>query len=691
MTFHPILSFLSQRAQREVTVTPGDDLGVALAASYDSGAGEGGAEVVSHVDGRLYITNGAEDRIDVVEAASGARLTSLDLSAVPGYAGITSVSASATGIAVAVEIDADVSPKGVVAFFAPDGTFQGTVEVGNLPDMVTHSADGSRVFVANEGEPADGADPMGSISVIDVATRTAQTFDFSQFDAQVDALREAGVRIFPGSLPSTDFEPEYIAEADGKLIVTLQEANAVAIFDLDAMRFDAILPLGTLDHATSPLDASDRDGAIDIRTYEALAGLRMPDAVAAAQIGGATYVLTANEGDDRGDAFVFDADDGAYDGDDRGDAARVGDILDGMDTGNPVQFRDGALVRDVTFDAALYSYLQGPEGAGLDRLTVSVIDGDTDGDGDIDVLHSYGTRSFTIFDLSGNVVFDSGADFERIIAENRVPNAFNNDDFPSGDPTLIDENRSDNKGPEPEAIEIGEVGGRTLAFIGLERDSGIMIYDISDPANASFVDYIDGAALGNFGPEVITFIPAQDSATGLAQIAVSYEVSGTTAVYDLEFGAGFSGTRGRDDIAGTLGDDSIRGDAGRDTIAGHDGDDMIDAGRGRDLVLGGPGDDRIMGGAGRDTIEGGTGDDVLGGGHGRDVFVFALGDGADRIQDFGRGDLIDMTATGLAFDDLTVTASGPGQVVVDYGDAGDRIEITLAQGGADLGEDAFIF
>lgn len=732
-------SHLWSKKKAAVTVTPNDDLGVEQATNYDSGVGEGGSEVVSHFDGKLYVTNGEEDRIDVVDAETGTLLQSIDLTVIPGYDGVNSVSVSEHGIAVAVEgepveVVSPVMPEGQiqnangsVALFDFDGNLQQTFEAGNLPDMVTFSQDGSMIFVANEGEPTEFGDPAGSISVIDVQSGVTQTFDFSEFDNQADDLRDAGVRIFPGSLPSKDFEPEYIAESDGKLIVTLQESNAVAIFDLDSMSFDGIVPLGTIDHSVSPLDASDRDDAINIQTYDNLVGLRMPDAVAATEIGGETYFLTANEGDDRGDAFVYDEDDAEYDGDNRGDAARVGDILDGMASGNFVQFRDGNDVTDITLDEDLVTYLEGLDGSGLERLNVSVIDGDTDGDGDIDVLHAYGSRSFTIFDLDGNVVFDSGDDFEQIIAENRVPNAFNNDDFPSDDPEVIDENRSDNKGPEPEAIEVGEVGGRTLAFIGLERDSGIMIYDISDPENSEFVDYIESPEFGNVSPEVIDFIPAEESASGVAQIAVSYEVSGTTAVYDLEFGAEFQGTRRADQIDGTIGNDEIDGKSGRDMIEGNGGDDEIEAGAGRDTVNGGAGDDTVdggrgrddisggsgddlilggrgrdelsgdtgndtvFGGRGRDTIDGGEGDDLLGGGLGRDTFVFDLGDGTDEIIDFGRRDTVDMTSTGLSFGDLTLTELNPRQFIVEYGEMGDEIEITLAGRSFELTEDHFSF
>ena len=83
------------------------------------------------------------------------------------------------------------------------------------------------------------------------------------------------------------------------------------------------------------------------------------------------------------------------------------------------------------------------------------------------------------------MIYDSGEDLEKII-EARALAIFNSD----GTPATFD-TRSDNKGPEPEAIAIGKVFGRTYAFIGLERAGGIMIYDISDPFKPFFVDYVN--------------------------------------------------------------------------------------------------------------------------------------------------------------------------------------------------------
>ena len=398
-------------------------------------------------------------------------------------------------ITVDAPLDPEYAQNGIVALYDFDGSLLDTYEVGNLPDMVTFSKDGTQIFVANEGENQGDIDPAGSISVIDLATDAVTTTGFEAFDAVADDLVAAGVRLFPGETPSTDFEPEYIAEGGGLLYVALQEANALGVYDLGSASFTDILPLGTLDHSIEGqgLDPSDKDDEIDIQTAP-VQGLRMPDAIATVEISGDVYILTANEGDAR------DADE------------RIEDL-----TLDPTAFPDAE---------ALQAKKE------LGRLEVSTIDGDTDGDGDFDALFSYGSRSFTIYDTSGNVVFDSGDGFEQKIAEIRPANAFNNQDFPSDAPDVVDENRSDNKGPEPEAIETGVIGDETFAFIGLERDSGVMIYNITDPANAEFAAYIEGN--GNVSPEIISFVPATESLTGSDQIVVSYEVSGTTAIYDLD-------------------------------------------------------------------------------------------------------------------------------------------------------------
>lgn len=484
--------------------------------SFDSGSGEGGSEVVAWEGDRLFVTNGAESRIDVFSVSTGEKVGEIDLSDILGFAGVNSVAVKNGVLVAAVETALNVvegqplvANNGYAAFFsAASLNALGRVEVGVLPDMATFTPDGNKVLVANEGEPDSdaGFDAPGGVSIIDISAgvenASAIHLGFEQFDGQEEALREQGVRIFPDKAPSVDFEPEYIAVSpDGsKAFVTLQEANTVAVIDLANNAVSELLPLGVVDHLNgivtasgevipAPLDPSDRDDAINIQPHPVF-GIRMPDAIAAFEVDGTVYFATANEGDARDeDARVKDLD------------------LD------PEAFPNAAELQ---------------EDAELGRLTVSTIDGDTDGDGLHEALYAYGSRSFSIFDEQGNLIFDSGADFEQIIAELN-PELFNSDHE-------VDEfdNRSDNKGPEPEAIAVGEMGGRLYAFIGLERDSGIMIYNIDEPANSHFVGYVNSRELGHTGPEIIEFVPSAESVSGMPQLAVSYEVSGTTVLYDLE-------------------------------------------------------------------------------------------------------------------------------------------------------------
>ncbi|MGB5592754.1 MAG: PEP-CTERM sorting domain-containing protein, partial [Crocosphaera sp.] len=104
------------------------------------------------------------------------------------------------------------------------------------------------------------------------------------------------------------------------------------------------------------------------------------------------------------------------------------------------------------------------------------------------------------------------------------------------------DNRSDDKGPEPEAITIGVVGEQIYAFIGLERIGGIMVYNVTDPNNPFFVTYtnnrdftqdVTSPLAGDLGPEGLLFIDPEDSPTDSPLLVVTNEVSGTTSIYGV--------------------------------------------------------------------------------------------------------------------------------------------------------------
>ncbi|HSM83176.1 MAG TPA: choice-of-anchor I family protein, partial [Nodosilinea sp.] len=504
-------------------------------ATYETGVFDASAaEIVVHdpVTQRLFVVNASAPTVEVLDISDPNNLTKLfDIDPSAFGAGANSVAIANGIVAVAIEAVEKTDP-GSVVFFDIDGNFLNAVTVGALPDMLTFTPDGTKVLVANEGEPNDDytIDPEGSISIIDLSGGVANlsqanvtTADFTAFNDQRDALIASGVRIFGlNATVAQDVEPEYIAVTgdSSTAYVALQENNALAVVDIASGAVTDILPLGFKDYSVAPLDASDRDDAINITTYPNLFGMYMPDAISLYEAGGETYIVTANEGD-----------------------ARVrpdGDLED--EAGNVIAeegvfFNEEARVSDLALDPVAFpnaAELQADEVLG--RLTVTTTLGDANGDGLYEELYAFGGRSFSIWDTQGNLVYDSGAEFEQIIAE-RFPTAFNSDNSENDS----FDSRSDAKGPEPEGITIGQIGDRTYAFIGLERFGGVITYDITNPAAPSFVDLVnnrdfagdaEAGTAGDLGAEGLVFISAEQSPNGNPLVVVANEVSGTTTVFD---------------------------------------------------------------------------------------------------------------------------------------------------------------
>ncbi|MCD1645892.1 choice-of-anchor I family protein [Marinobacter adhaerens] len=512
---------------------------------------ESAAEIVAHdpANQRLFVVNALASTIDVLDIndpSQPVKLSTIDATAEGAAA--NSVAVYGDLVAVAIEAENKQANGKVVFYNSTDLNKAGEVEVGALPDMVTFTRDGQKVLVANEGEPNDdySVDPEGSVSIIDlsngVASATVTTAGFSGFNADQADLETAGLRVFgPGATLAQDMEPEYIAVSidNTKAWVALQENNAVAELDIEAGEITAIVPLGFKDHSIigNELDASNDDSGINIRNWP-VKGMYMPDAITSYGYNGKTYYITANEGDSRDyDGWTEEFRMADLPLAPNSDLDNIADLLEDpnlgrLNTTSTMGISNGCDPSQLPADLG---DLNGDTIVDVDDVKFYV-----ENSCEYDTLYSYGARSFSIWSADGQRVFDSGSEFERITAS-LIPDNFNgNNDENSFD------NRSDDKGPEPEAVTVGTINGQTFAFIGLERVGGIMVYNVTNPQNPGFVQYLnnrdfsvsqedlEAGMAGDLGPEGLAFIAVEDSPNGKPMLAVGNEVSGTTTLYGID-------------------------------------------------------------------------------------------------------------------------------------------------------------
>lgn len=578
-------------------VTP-DRVSLSLLGRYRSGEFDVSAAeipVFDPVNRQIFVVNARKGAVDVLDASDLANpvlIQTLTVESVAPGAVVNSIAYREGFLAVAVEAATKTDPGYVALFDATSLELLGSVQVGAQPDMLTFTPDGKYLLVANEGEPNGdySVDPVGSVSVVtldDQGLARVSTAGFSAFDAQADALRAAGVRVYgPGASVSQDLEPEYVTVSQDSQTawVALQENNALAKLDIVSATITDVLPLQFKDYGGTGngIDASDDDGVVAIRTRPGVFGIYHPDSIASYSANGQTYIVSANEGDAR----AWGEDDQAYwDGDaSKGfvEEFRVKHLVhaSGFDRRQgddlPPQLR--ALGTGALLDPAVFDYCgataTGPGDCRSDeelgRLNITWVDGyKRDANGDplmydatgiqnpagtllmYDKLYSYGARSFSIWDEDGALIWDSADQFEQFLAGEDCQAASDRsipckDFFNTGhDEGNSRDSRSDAKGPEPEGLVLGQLGEKTFAFIGLERMGGVMVYDITDPTAPAFTDYYntrenfmlepkdDLAAAGDLGPEGLAFVPAEDSPNGEALLIVGHEVSGTTAVYQI--------------------------------------------------------------------------------------------------------------------------------------------------------------
>ena len=497
-----------------------------------------GGEIVDYANGKVLTTNSGNGthKVEILTISSSGAFTgnstSVDLSSVfGGAANINSVSSVLAdqrgfGVATVIPTGTGQADLGKIAIFnIESGAILKTLDVGYHPDSVTITPNGTKLVVVNEGEYgstnstiAESVSRPGSISIVDISSVSSAalaanltqskvtTIDFSSANlatgVSIAGLRNARLDTLTTKTANlADIEPEYATATNTKAYITLQENNAIAVFDFATSKYSAIFELGTIEQL---IDASDRDGAnstTSIAINDSVHGLPMPDTIANFSRSGSVFLMTANEGDARPD--------------------------------------DADIARGSTLTANMTSAVAATAtNTGIGRLNLLRFEGDDNNDGKIELPTMMGTRSFTIWNSSnGSLVYDSGSTLEMFAAANDFE-TFNTN---SGSLSNTD-TRSDDKGPEPEAIAYASLGGRDYAFVGCERQNGIYAFDITDLSMVKVVGYFNtisstqdsGAAY--ISPESIKFIPAASNPSGKNLLLVGYEgtgSNGSVAVFEF--------------------------------------------------------------------------------------------------------------------------------------------------------------
>ncbi len=367
------------------------------------------------------------------------------------------------------------------------------------PDMLTFTPNGAALLVACEGSPSDDGkiDPEGAVALIEISEeeKPVSILKFDHLDSI--ALIKNGVRKTGPSSFFQNLEPEYITVDPSSKIawVCLQENNAIGVIDLKLKKITNVFGLGALDHSIlgQGLDFK-KDQQIMIENAPIL-GLRQPDGIAVFSENGKHYILTANEGASRDYSYYSDET----------------DILS--------LFQKGLLNPDI-FNSSWLTALQ--------KHTFSVMEPCSNGP--CNHVYAFGSRSMSVFDgKTGHLLFDSGDQIEKAVVQ-VAPSFFNWNS--KKEKNKIDA-RSEDKGPQPETVTIGEFNGRKLAFLGLERMTGIIVWDLKNPEKPAIIDYYLDPK--DRGPEGILFISAQKSPfSRVPLLIVGYEYSQSIVIYSIQ-------------------------------------------------------------------------------------------------------------------------------------------------------------
>ena len=507
-----------------------------------SGDGEGSHEIVTYHAGskRIFATNGVKNSIDIFDisdVANPKKVSSVSLA--PYGNDVTSVAAGKDVVVAAVLVTETFSatgvpttPNGKIVVFDTNGKVLSSPDVlGVLPDSVTFAPNGTTALVAIEAQPvcakddpataakedtdySKASDPVGGVTVVDLSNPASPVLRFAGFDQfTVPEMRAKGIAVSSVvNNVSKDFEPEFVTAVDNNYAyVTIQEANAIGKLNIESATFESITRAFESKIAYVARDTSDRDSGAGPRNYSNVVGASQPDAIAGFKVGSGQYFVTANEGDAREYTCLND--------DLRGSALKV----------DTRRFPD-------------WKTLSGS--AALGRAKVNPTIGDKDGDGDIDTIHLRGSNSMTMY-RNGIAIWDSADLLDQIQTQAfGVANINGSHSLSSDKSTMnyVGQDRSDDKGSEPEGVAVGMVGDRRIAILGLERMTALAIFDITDPGNPIFQEWLQmlptkatpAKDVKHWSPEGIVFVPASKSPSGKALIITSYELSGSLSIHQVE-------------------------------------------------------------------------------------------------------------------------------------------------------------
>ena len=504
--------------------------------------GEGSGEIATFHPGskRIFATNGVKNSIDIFDISNVAapkKVGSLSLS--PYGNDVTSVAAGRDVVVAAVLVTetfsatgAPSTPNGKLVVFDTNGKVLSSPDIlGVLPDSVTFAPNGTTALVAIEGQPVcakddpattakedtdylKASDPEGGVSIVDLTNPAAPVVKFAGFKQfNVAQMKAKGIAVSSVvNNVAKDFEPEFITAVDNKYAyVTIQEANAIGKLDIEAASFESVTRAFESKLSVTARDTSDRDSGAGPRNYANVVGASQPDAIASFKVGSGHYFVTANEGDAREYTCLND--------DQRGSSLKV----------DSRRFPNWS-----TLSAS----------AALGRAKVNPTIGDRDGDGDIDTIHLRGSNSMTMY-RNGIALWDSGELLDQIqIKAFGVANINGSHSLSSDKSTMnyVGQDRSDDKGSEPEGVAVGMVGNTRVAILGLERMTALAVFDITQPRSPVFQEWLQmlpakatpAKDVKHWSPEGIVFVPADKSPSGKALIITSYELSGSISIHQIE-------------------------------------------------------------------------------------------------------------------------------------------------------------